>query len=232
MAETMRIKVSENGPYVVTGNVPLTGQTIGTDAQGESVEWIEGQSLETRPRYLLCRCGNSANKPFCDGTHAKAGFDGTETASHAPYLDQARSLEGPTVVLTDAVHLCASARFCDPNGTVWRQVNHTDNPEVRAQFEHQVGLCPSGRLVAWDKETGQPVEPQHAPSIGLVQDPVQGVSGPIWVRGGIEVVSADGQPYPVRNRQTLCRCGASANKPFCDGSHIRVRFRDDKSSPV
>jgi hypothetical protein len=131
-------------------------------------------------------------------------------------------------VLTDVAPLCASARFCDPNGTVWRQVRHTDDPDVRAQFERQVGLCPSGRLVAWDKETGQPVEPQHTPSIGLVQDPAQDVSGPLWVRGGIEVVAADGEPYPVRNRQTLCRCGASANKPFCDGSHIRVGFRDDR----
>ena len=43
--------------------------------------------------------------------------------------------------------------------------------------------------------------------------------GPIWVRGGIPVASADGKTYEVRNRLTLCRCGRSANKPFCDGSH-------------
>jgi hypothetical protein len=45
--------------------------------------------------------------------------------------------------------------------------------------------------------------------------------GLLWVRGGIPVVSADGKPYTVRNRLTLCRCGKSRNKPFCDGSHVQ-----------
>jgi CDGSH-type Zn-finger protein len=48
----------------------------------------------------------------------------------------------------------------------------------------------------------------------------------LWVRGGIPVISADGFAYEVRNRVTLCRCGASANKPFCDGSHYKISFRD------
>ena len=48
--------------------------------------------------------------------------------------------------------------------------------------------------------------------------------GPIWVRGGVQVVAADGEPYEVRNRQTLCRCGRSQNKPFCDGSHKEFGF--------
>jgi CDGSH-type Zn-finger protein len=59
-----------------------------------------------------------------------------------------------------------------------------------------------------------------------MEDPVQGVAGPLCVRGGIPVVGADGEPYEVRNRVTLCRCGASRNKPFCDGSHAAVGFTD------
>jgi CDGSH-type Zn-finger protein len=57
----------------------------------------------------------------------------------------------------------------------------------------------------------------------LLQEKVQ---RPIWVRGGICIESADGTPYEVRNRVTLCRCGASANKPFCDGQHAAVGFED------
>ena len=54
--------------------------------------------------------------------------------------------------------------------------------------------------------------------------PAAGEHGPLWVRGGIPVMSADGKPYAIRNRVTLCRCGKSGNKPFCDGSRIgRVR---------
>jgi CDGSH-type Zn-finger protein len=44
------------------------------------------------------------------------------------------------------------------------------------------------------------------------------------VLGGIPVETADGFTYEARNRQLLCRCGASLNKPFCDGSHRRVKF--------
>ncbi|UCF09264.1 MAG: CDGSH iron-sulfur domain-containing protein, partial [Thermoplasmata archaeon] len=44
--------------------------------------------------------------------------------------------------------------------------------------------------------------------------------GPIWVRGRIPIESADGHIYEIRNRVTLCRCGWSSNKPFCDSSHL------------
>jgi CDGSH-type Zn-finger protein len=61
-----------------------------------------------------------------------------------------------------------------------------------------------------------------------VQDTAQDVSGPIWVRGGLPVTGADGREYEVRNRMTLCRCGASTNKPFCDGSHVSIGFNDQE----
>lgn len=87
-------------------------------------------------------------------------------------------------------------------------------------------MCPSGRLVVWDRRSKQPLEPELEPSIGLIEDPAQGVAGPIWVRGGITVEDENGTPYEVRNRVTLCRCGASRNKPFCDGTHAAIGFTD------
>ena len=50
--------------------------------------------------------------------------------------------------------------------------------------------------------------------------------GPLSVRGPFTLVDQDGNAYDVagRKRVSLCRCGASANKPFCDGSHVRVGF--------
>jgi CDGSH-type Zn-finger protein len=53
----------------------------------------------------------------------------------------------------------------------------------------------------------------------VIEDPQMGVSGPIWVRGGIPVEAVNGKAYEIRNRVTLCRCGKSSNKPFCDSSH-------------
>jgi len=220
-----RVTVIENGPYVVTGGIPLAKQTIVADAEGGSEAWREGDPIRHRETYQLCRCGASGSKPFCDGSHARIGFDGAETASRDAYLDQATVLDGPVLQLTDAEGLCAYGRFCDPNGQVWNQVTQTDDPAVRAMFIRQVNDCPAGRLVAWDKATGRPIEHALPVSIGIVEDPEQQCGGPLWLRGGIPVVAADGFEYEVRNRATLCRCGASKNKPFCDGQHAAIKFQ-------
>ena len=84
--------------------------------------------------------------------------------------------------------------------------------------------CPSGRLTAW--KNGDHIEPELKPSVGVTEDPGAGVSGPLRVKGGIEIESADGTLYETRNRVTLCRCGHSNRKPLCDGSHKRVGFKD------
>jgi CDGSH-type Zn-finger protein len=230
-AKSPRVVIAKDGPYLVEGGVPLARQTIGVDAEGQSQDWIAGEAIATRETYALCRCGQSRKKPFCDGSHVAAGFDGTETASRKPYLEQAQRLDGPVLQLTDVEALCAFGRFCDPNGRVWNQVGSTDDPQVREAFVRQVGACPAGRLVAWDKATGRAIEPELPVSIGLVEDPAQECSGPLWLRGGIPVVSSDGFEYEVRNRVTLCRCGESSNKPFCDGTHASMKFKDSDIGP-
>jgi CDGSH-type Zn-finger protein len=177
-------------------------------------------------RYALCRCGASQTKPFCDGTHARNGFDGTETASRAPFVEQAKTLAGPGMILEDAEALCAFARFCDVGDSIWQSIEHVDDPAVRELVIHEATHCPSGRLVVRDTATGAAHEPDLHPSIGLVEDPAKDCSGPLYVRGGIPVNSADGTPYEVRNRVALCRCGQSQNKPFCDGTHAQSGFVD------
>jgi CDGSH-type Zn-finger protein len=214
-----KIEVTKDGPYLVSGGVPLSDQRIVTNAQGESLDYLEAKKYPPQPQYALCRCGQSGRRPFCDGTHKRGGFDGTETARRQPYLEQVQSIEGPTLRLTDAESLCAFARFCDPKGRIWNLVQQTDDPEARRLVEHEAGHCPAGRLVAWDRKTGKAIEPQFEPSLGLIEDTAKQVSGPIWVRGGVPVISADGKAYEVRNRVALCRCGRSDNKPFCNGSH-------------
>lgn len=224
--ESSKVKIAKDGPYLISGGLPLQKQTIGTNLAGESEKWIAGEKFPTTAQYALCRCGQSAKKPFCDGSHTKSKFDGTETASRDPYSAQAKLLEGPAMSLTDAERLCAFARFCDAHGQVWNLVDETQKPQARKYFVREAGDCPSGRLVAWDKATGKALEPKYEPSIGLIEDPVNECSGPLWLRGGVEVTSADGFQYEVRNRVTLCRCGASRNKPFCDGTHASIKFND------
>lgn len=224
-AARMRIEVTEDGPYAVSGDAPLSRAEIVVNDAGEAVAWREGERVETGAGYQLCRCGRSAAKPMCDYSHLD-GFDGTETASRAPYVDQSACIDGPGFRLRDARALCAEARFCDRGGGLWNLVERCDDPEARALAEEEAALCPSGRYASCEPDTDEPHEPALEASIALAEDPSLGVSGPLWVRGGIPVIGADGSSYEVRNRVTLCRCGASGNKPFCDGSHIESGFRE------
>jgi CDGSH-type Zn-finger protein len=219
-SEKQRIKVSKNGPYVVSGNIPLFTLIIVTDAAGDPNQWCAGKKYPTRQRYALCRCGESKSEPFCDGTHAKINFDGTETASKERYIKRAKRYDGPSLVLADEEGLCARTRFCRRAGGVWDLVQKSKDKKARATAIEEVANCPSGRLTLWDKKTGDPIEPKLERSIALIEGPKPGELGPIWVRGGIPIESADDKTYEIRNRITLCRCGKSSNKPFCDGRHF------------
>ena len=228
-SDSKKVLVTKNGPYLVTGMVPLGTEiaTIGEENQPEF--WKRGKEFPLQETYALCRCGNSKNKPYCDGSH-NAGFDGAETAKRVEYLKLAEKMIGPGVDLTDAESLCVAGRFCHLSGGTWANVENSDNPSNKAVAIKTACNCPSGRLVAWDKKTGKAIEHAFVPSISLIQDPQAGVSGPLWVKGGIQIESADGHKYEVRNRITLCRCGKSKNKPYCDATHIKAKFNDGDSS--
>ena len=213
------IKVSKNGPYIVSGKIPIIESVINCDNKGIPIDWKLGKEYPVTEKCALCRCGHSNNKPFCDGTHAKINFNGTETADIEKIYSQAKEINGPELILKDVEKLCASARFCHRSGDIWKQIPKSNNPEIKQIAIRNSCDCPSGRLMLRDKKTGKSFEPELGRSIELVADPFIGVNGPIWVRGNIPIKSADGKIYAGRNRVTLCRCGKSLNKPFCDSSH-------------
>lgn len=222
MAEKLnyKVKVSKNGPYIVSGGIPLEKQVIVINSEGLPCQWTEGDKYPQKETYALCRCGQSKNKPYCDGTHVEVNFNGTETASRKKYREESEKTSGPELILNDAESLCAVARFCDRGGGAWNLTMQSNHPDSKKLAIEEACNCPSGRLVACDKKTGKAIEPAFKKSIGLVVDSQAGMSGPIWVRGGIPIESASGDVYELRNRVTLCRCGKSSNKPFCDGSHM------------
>jgi CDGSH-type Zn-finger protein len=78
----------------------------------------------------------------------------------------------------------------------------------------------------YNNKEGRFYEPKFDPAISLIEDSIIKISGPIWVKGGIRIESSDGTNYEIRNRVTLCRCGKSKNKPFCDSSHVFSNFND------
>ena len=214
-----RIKVSKGGPYLVSGGVPVIRETIVADKEGTAIAWQFDTKFPHMEKCGLCRCGQSKNKPYCDGTHLKIGFVGKETAAPEEYLDKPKVFEGSIIKLIDYEELCASARFCHRAGGIWNLIKDCEDPRIKQIIIEESCDCPSGRLVVHDKKTKKEVEPDLEKSIVAIEDPQVGVSGPLWVRGGIPVESADGKTYCMRNRMSLCRCGKSTNKPFCDSSH-------------
>lgn len=222
----MKVKVIQNGPYLVCGNLPLDKAIIVAGKDGEPLKWAKGEKYPSQEQYALCRCGKSGNKPYCDASHAREGFQATEVASRKKHSEQAYKLSGAGIDLLDAPPLCSGARFCHRAGGVWALTEKSDNPKAKKIAIQEACNCPSGRLVMLDKKSGKPIEPKLRPSISIIEDPPAGVSGPIWVKGGVPVESADGGRYEVRNRATLCRCGHSSNKPFCDGTHLSIGFND------
>jgi CDGSH-type Zn-finger protein len=210
------------GPYVVEGPLPLVRtEKVMTD-HGEPVAWAPDEAIAHPAEVKLCRCGRSRTKPFCDGSHRRGErFDGPETADRGPSAARRKTYSGVGVVLTDDRSICEHAGFCgDRFNNAWRMMSETDDPDVRERLIGMVRHCPSGALEYADEEGADPIEPDLPQSVAVVRD------GPLWVRGGVRVVGADGAAYETRNRVTLCRCGASTNKPFCDGTHKEIGFTD------
>lgn len=219
------IKITKNGPYLVYGIKKITLKYILCDENGYAVKYKNGTTFEIKMEpQALCRCGKSKDAPYCDGMHVKMFFDGTLNAPLEPILKNAKTYIGPNLILKDNEKYCASARFCDKNCGIWDFIMESDNKIKKELAIEEANACPAGRLIIFDKN-GQSYEANLNKSLELLEDNWLKISGPIWVKGGIRIENEDGLSYEIRNRQTICRCGASKNKPFCDGSHVKNKFK-------
>jgi CDGSH-type Zn-finger protein len=229
MSTEARIKIIKDGPYMVSGGVKLNQKVMQT--VGHHREYRDGVELPQAETYALCRCGQSKNMPFCDGSHAAAHFDGTEVADTEPFDNRVDLFPGPSLDLFDDGR-CAFARFCHrEDGDVWTLTEKSDDDKLRAEAIKASTDCPAGRLVHHDKRAEySEIEPELEPEISLLEDPDKQCSAPLYVKGGIVLQSAQGFEYELRNRYTLCRCGGSQNKPFCDAIHVNIGFNDDLSA--
>jgi CDGSH-type Zn-finger protein len=222
-----RIVILHNGPYLVYGDVPLVRKRKVTSVENhDAITWMKTETLETEETYALCRCGMSSTKPFCDGTHARAAFDGTEVADPRPSAERRRVVGGSGFVVRRDGPLCMHAAFCV--GRLERipaMLEGTSDSDARARVIALIDRCPSGSYTYSFEEDGPDIEPDYPVQITVTEEE-RGLAGALWVTGGIPITRSDGVPFETRNRVTLCRCGHSENKPLCDGTHRQIGFTE------
>jgi CDGSH-type Zn-finger protein len=225
-----KIVVTEDGPYFVLGKIPLVRKVQIVSEHGEPLAWKKEGDLESSECYVLCRCGQSRTKPFCDGTHCKIAFDGTESADTRTIQERQIIYPGCTkLIVKYDDSLCMQAGFCGNRMVNIQQlVFCLEDPNVRSQVIAMVERCPSGALtyaMAMDEPEIEPDLPEQvAVTTEMTSDgPIR---GSLWVTGKVVIERADGQPFERRNRVTLCCCGLSKSKPLCDGTH---RLKGDKA---
>lgn len=217
-----KIIITQDGPYILLGGIHLVRKTQVVSECGEPLAWKLEGAWEPAECYALCRCGNSHDKPFCDGTHCKLEFDGCEVADPRPTVERQVALPGSArITVRRDESLCSKSGFCGNRlGSIDQLVLQADDPNLRASVIAMVEHCPSGALT-YSLEGDEPIEPDLPMQLAVTTDiTAEGpVRGALWVTGGIPVECTDGQTLEVRNRVTLCCCGRSANKPLCDGAH-------------
>jgi CDGSH-type Zn-finger protein len=205
MGSVPKILALPNGPYSL---------------EGAELRRSSGEVFPKKGKAALCRCGGSKSKPFCDGTHAKIGFSDRNLAD--PKKDRRVSYAGRRITILDNRSICSHAGYCtDGLKEVFRR---HDDPWIApdaASIERVVATirkCPSGAL---SYAIGEEAQPPRRPPAVVVTD-----NGPYAVSGGVEPVGMKLGQGASAEHYTLCRCGASKNKPFCDGSHWNVNFHD------
>lgn len=227
IVKSKRIIVIKNGPYIVVGDIPLVSKIQVVSEHGEPLTWQKnGEIAVSQGEYHLCRCGQSGNLPFCDGTHRKIGFDGTETADTG--VTGSRKLKlprGTSITIEKDASLCMQSGYCGfKDAALSRLVAATQDSKMRSLVIAMVERCPSGALTYRIEENGPDIEPDLPPQIAVTTEITSDgpIAGPLWVTGNIPIERSDGRPFQMRNRVTLCNCGRSCNKPLCDGTHRDV----------
>lgn len=204
------IECSPNGPYLVRNLQNLRNS--------------KGESIPTKPVIALCRCGGSAKKPFCDGTHSKLGFSSQKVSDGT--RDKRQDYVGKGITIHDNRSICSHAGFCtDRLASVFRMKTEPwidpDGARIEEIIE-AVRRCPSGAL-SYSIDGVEHRDQDREPMITVSKD------GPYLVTGGVELEDESRAEGASEEHCTLCRCGASKNKPFCDGTHWYVKFTDDKN---
>ncbi len=188
----------------------------------------DGYPIASKETAFLCRCGASKNKPFCDGSHKAIGFSGEPDAEHPRNKPIAYKghVDGVDVTVSYTPMLCTHAAECQrlqksvfsPARKPWIQPENGTLAGIRAV----VFACPSGAL---SMSEGDGAPQQLGPDSTTTEIRVE-KNGPYAVRN-VPLEATFNGANASEQKYMLCRCGASKNKPFCDGTHHDIKWKDD-----
>jgi len=219
-----------NGPYYFINEMePKVVENL-QNSRGESLSVIRGVSL--------CRCGASNNKPFCDGMHSKIGFssekkeeeeDTNSSDIHPMVKDKRKNYVGKSITIHDNRKICSHAAECLNNLPSVFKLNarpwiSPDAAETKEEIINTIKKCPSGALSYSVDGMEHRDENDRMPMIAVSK------GGPYHITGGIDLIGDNIQWAEGASKEhyVLCRCVSSNNKPFCDGMHRLINFKDDK----
>ena len=232
LREKPKILPLPNGPYYLLND--MKPKIV------ENLQSSEGKQLSTIVGIALCRCGASKNKPFCDGTHGTIGFssenrtttivtDGDGSSNKEKTIkDRRKSYVGKKITIHDNRRICSHAAECVNNLPSVFKLNTRPwiDPDAATSEEiiNTIRKCPSGALSYSINGVEYRDQNERKPMVTVSKD------GPFIITGGIDLIGDNIQfgDEASKEHYTLCRCGASSNKPFCDGMHKVINFSDDK----
>ncbi len=176
-----------------------------------------------KPVMSICRCGESADKPFCDGSHRENGINGEKQPDRTPY--KWRDYFGKEITVHFNAGLCSHDGSCmeAAPGVFNKEKRPWIYPDGAAPEEviRAIELCPSGALTYTISGEHHIVRYTGETLIKASK------KGPIEVCGEIELKD-DQNTQPERyDWYVLCGCGQSKNKPFCDGQHLE-KLKNEK----
>ncbi len=203
MPKPVSVTVFDNGP------IKLSGEALSVQYCGEAVQVEPGKDV------FVCRCGRSENAPFCDGSHSRTGFVAEAPAGAQKDI---RVWEGKTLRTFFNPNACMHVFYCKPLKEL-RARELAGDTEAAAEIARVVQSCPSGALSYESTEDITPPTSAHAAVIDIIE------GGEVRIQCDFEI-NAELQERQASDRATLCRCGMSKNKPWCDGRHKkRTDFR-------
>jgi len=195
MSKKIKVNIIDNGPIQLSGF--------------DSIKYC-GEAIDSADQVYLCRCGNSQNSPFCDGAHIKSGFSGANEISEKQSI---QTWDGKTIRTHFNANICMHARKCRPLGELRKKELEEGSATTAQEIARVVTACPSGALSYEMVDGANEIEFESSGMVEIME------GGEIRLECDIDGDGIELQERQPWNRVTLCRCGLSKNKPFCDASH-------------